>query len=411
MHKTKGVRMSKVTDHKQHAIIIGSGIAGAAMALFLKKAGIEATVYEAYPRLTTIGGGMSLGPNGINVLAELGLAEKVKSQAAKLERLHFQNQAGKRLAETSSGTVEKYGYTSVALRRAFLLELVLGEAERQGITFVYEKRMTGYTEQDGQVVVQFEDGSTATGDYIIGADGIHSRVRSIMLPNGPSPLYTGHVAIGGFVDPQYRDWDNSGDILKTTLIFGPEGSFGYCNMQAGLPQWAWWSTYGQAKEPTKAELEKLTDDQLKKMLLKRHADWVSPVKEFIQRSTEMIKTPIFDVPPLPTWHVGRAVLIGDAAHAMSPHAGQGASVALEDAMYLAKMLRDHPFEEAVELYQKARKRRAEKICKTGRDNAARQVDATPGQAHMRDIIMSIMLPLMGDRTQDWIFRYKISWED
>ncbi len=395
----------------QHAIIIGSGIAGAAMALFLKKAGIDATVYEAYPRLTTIGGGMSLGPNGMNVLAELGLAEKLKAQAATLERLHFQNQAGKQLAETSSGTVEKYGQTSVALHRSALLELVLDEADRQGIAFEYEKRLTGYMEQGNQVIAQFEDGSTAMGDYIIGADGIHSKVRSIMLPNGPSPIYTGHVAIGGFVDEKYRAWDNSNDIKKTVLVFGPESSFGYCNMSAGLPQWGWWSTYGQAKEPTKADLDALTDARLRQLLLKRHASWAPPIKEFIENSTTMIKTPIFDVPPLPTWHVGRAVLIGDAAHAMSPHAGQGASVALEDAMYLAKMLRDHSFEEAVELYQKARKKRAEKICKTGRDNAARQVDATPGQARMRDVIMSIFLPLMGDRVQDWIFKYKISWED
>ncbi|HSX01737.1 MAG TPA: NAD(P)/FAD-dependent oxidoreductase [Candidatus Saccharimonadia bacterium] len=396
---------------EQKAIIIGSGIAGAAMALFLKKAGIKATVYEAYPRLTTIGGGMSLGPNGMNVLAELGLAEKIKSQAAPLERLHFRNQAGKRLAETSSGTIEKYGYTSMALHRSALLELVLDEADRQGVEFEYEKRLTGYTEQDNQVVAHFEDGSTATGDYIIGADGIHSKVRSVMLPNGPGPEYTGHVAIGGFVDEHYRAWDDSGDVKKTVLTFGPEGSFGYCNMSAGLPQWGWWSTYGQAKEPTKAELDALTDDKLKQMLLKRHADWVAPVKDFINHSVLMIKTPIFDVPPLPTWHVGRAVLIGDAAHAMSPHAGQGASMALEDAMYLAKMLRDYPFEQAVERYQSARKDRAEKVCKTGRDNAARQVDATPGQARMRDVIMSIMLPLMGDRMQDWIFKYRINWED
>jgi 2-polyprenyl-6-methoxyphenol hydroxylase-like FAD-dependent oxidoreductase len=354
---------------------------------------------------------MSLGPNGMKVLAELGLAEKLKSRGATLERLHFRNQTGKQLAETSSGTVEKYGYTSVALHRSLLLELVLDEADRQGVTFVYEKRLTGYTEQGDQVVAQFEDGSTATGDYIIGADGIHSKVRSVILPDGPGPVYTGHVAIGGFVDEHYRGWDASGELKKTVLTFGPEGSFGYCNTTAGSPQWGWWSTYGQAKEPTKAELDALTDDRLRQMLLKRHANWAPPVTDFIQHSTTMIKTPIFDVPPLPTWHGGRAVLIGDAAHAMSPHAGQGASVALEDAMYLAKMLRDYPFDQAAERYQTARKARAEKICKTGRDNAARQVDATPAQARMRDTVMSIMLPLLGDRMQDWIFKYKIAWED
>jgi 2-polyprenyl-6-methoxyphenol hydroxylase-like FAD-dependent oxidoreductase len=80
-------------------------------------------------------------------------------------------------------------------------------------------------------------------------------------------------------------------------------------------------------------------------------------------------------------------------------------------MYLAKMLRDNSFERAVDLYQKARKVRAEKICKTGRDNAARQVDATPAQARMRDRVMSIVLPLFGHHMQKWIFSYKISWEE
>jgi len=399
-----------VTKH-QHAIVIGSGIAGVAMALFLKKAGINTTVYEAYPRLTTIGGGMSLGPNGMNVLAELGLAEKVKREGGVLEQLSFQNQTGKRLAEYSSGTVEEYGQPSVAVRRATLLELVLDEADRQGIEFHYQKRLTGYIEQNGGIVAQFDDGSTAVGDYIIGADGIHSQVRSIMLPDGPGAIYTGHVAIGGFVDADFHGRDNADDLRKTVLTFGLKGSFGYCNAGSDTPIWGWWSTYGQAKVPSKAELDALSDETLKRMLLKRHKEWVSPVNDFISHTTGIIKTPIYDVPSLPTWHVGRAVLIGDAAHAMSPHAGQGASVALEDAMYLAKMLRDNPFERAVVLYQKARKVRAEKICKTGRDNAARQVDATPAQARMRDRVMSIVLPLFGHRMQKWIFRYKISWEE
>jgi len=183
-----------------HTLIIGSGTAGPALSLFLKKAGISSAVYEAYPYTQGVGGGLSLAPNGMNVLEDLSLAERLKASGTVVLENCFRSETGRVLARLDNGS-KKYGQPAVALRRADLHEVLTKERQRQGIAVAYEKRLTdiSYTNDNKEVVAHFADGSDAEGDLLIGADGIHSETRKCVFPGSPEPAYVGIVAIGGFV--------------------------------------------------------------------------------------------------------------------------------------------------------------------------------------------------------------------
>src|SRR5437016_4331333 len=171
-----------------HAIIIGGGIAGPALALLLKKAGMSSTVYEAHPRLEDVGGGFTIAPNGMNVLEEIGIADSVADSGAKVSEFCFRSQCGQILARYRAGNVEKYRWPSVATSRTTLHQILMEEVARQGIQLEYHKRLKELTTVDGgKVLALFEDGTTARGDFLVGADGVHSRVRQIIFPSAPGP--------------------------------------------------------------------------------------------------------------------------------------------------------------------------------------------------------------------------------
>jgi 2-polyprenyl-6-methoxyphenol hydroxylase-like FAD-dependent oxidoreductase len=236
-----------------HALIIGSGIADPALSLFLKKAGISSTVYEAYPYMQGVGGGLSLAPNGMNVLEELDLAEKLKTHSTVVLESCFRSETGRILARIDNGS-KKYGQPVVALRRSDLHEVLTQEMGRQAIAVTYEKRLIDirYTSDNKKVVAHFADGSHAEGDILIGADGIHSQTRKTVLPEIPDPPYVGIIGIGGSVPlsavPNLSDRDRH----NLNFTFGHRGFCGYCG--ARPDELIWWSNLWREKELTKEEL-------------------------------------------------------------------------------------------------------------------------------------------------------------
>src|SRR4030088_2493742 len=155
-------------NSSRHALIIGGGIAGPALALFLKKAGISSAVYEGYPYTEGVGGGLRLAPNGMNVLDELGLAETVKARGTVALENCFRSETGRVLARINNGS-KKYGQPAVSLRRADVHEVLAQEMQRQGIAVAYEKRLTDISETSDheEVVAHFADGSDAEGDILV----------------------------------------------------------------------------------------------------------------------------------------------------------------------------------------------------------------------------------------------------
>ena len=146
---------------KEKVLIIGGGIAGPALALFLAKAGIAATVFEAYPERAEIGGALGLAPNGMAVLAELGLAGEVAAAGTICSAFAFRTPAGKPLGTAPYGGRGRYGQPAVTLARAALHEIVADAAERNGIAIRYGKRLRDIAVDADGVTARFDDGSTA----------------------------------------------------------------------------------------------------------------------------------------------------------------------------------------------------------------------------------------------------------
>jgi 2-polyprenyl-6-methoxyphenol hydroxylase-like FAD-dependent oxidoreductase len=144
-------------------------------------------------------------------------------------------------------------------------------------------------------------------------------------------------------------------------MVGPRHQFGYSSMGGG--RWAWWCHAHGATAAERRSLVVMPPEELRAWALARYHGWADPVEPLIRATEGWVRTPIFDVPSLPTWHRGRAVVIGDAAHAMSPAGGQGASMALEDARVLAGLVADGsgPIEQALARFDLLRRRAAESV--------------------------------------------------
>lgn len=402
----------------EHVLIIGGGIAGPSLALLLHQAGISSAVYEAYPEAEDIGGGLQIAPNGMQVLGQIGIAGRILAQGVVGEELSFENQNGAVLARVGNGRGQRYGFPAVQIARNALHKGLKDEAERLGVSIAYRKRLIDISSQCDGVVARFEDGALAEGTILIGADGVHSRTREIVLPDGPRPAYTGIVTVGGFASHPGLVLASPLEMGRQHMIFGREGFFGYGYFDPRNPSRVmWWSHLERAREPLKEEYMRWAIEQLRSELLERHHGWTQPVQTILRSATELMRGAVYDVASLPTWWKDRVLLIGDAAHAISPHAGQGASLALEDAMLLAKLLRERQgthqgsHEETFARFMQARRARVEKVIAEARKRGDGKRVLTPAQAWVRDRFLSILLRARGERMNEWMYTYTIDWED
>ena len=389
----------------RHILIIGGGIAGPALALFLQKSAISCAVYEAYPYNEGVRGGLNIASNGMKVLSSLGLAESLAAKGTPTYASIFQNELGWTLARIPNGNPEEFRQPCICLSRATVVKSLTRELKRQNIQVHYEKRLAFVTETDDSVTAHFEDGTTAAGDLLVGADGIHSAVRSHILPDGPRPENIGVTAIGGFVPLASLPEIPKRNLQAATYTFGPKGSFGWSGCDAGTI--AWWRIFRNEKEPAKADLDW---PSLKTEMLARYRGYPKPVEATIENTTSLLRINIYDILSLPTWHRRRITLIGDAAHATSPYSGQGASLALEDAMYLAKLLRDLENHDSVfDQFEAHRKGRVERIVAEGRERSRQRETMGWIESRIRDVMITIFVGLGGEKSERWKLEYEIDW--
>ncbi|MDO3681110.1 FAD-dependent oxidoreductase [Paenibacillus ehimensis] len=176
------------------ALIIGGGIAGPALALFLKRAGIEAEIYEA--RTSSEGFSLTLSCNGLAVLQELGLDQAVLKEGSAVSKWKMWNGRGKHLG---GGVLAGGGLKSVFIKRVPLGSIISDEVERQGIPILRGKKLEDIkVAAEGGAVATFQDGTRVSGDYLIGCDGVHSRTRQILDPGFQGPAFTGLINSGGY---------------------------------------------------------------------------------------------------------------------------------------------------------------------------------------------------------------------
>jgi 2-polyprenyl-6-methoxyphenol hydroxylase-like FAD-dependent oxidoreductase len=393
-----------MTKRPRKALIIGAGIAGPVTAIFLRRAGIDAEVYEAWPYSTGIGGGLQIAPNGMHVLAELGLAEEMIRRGSIAESFDFYSQSGRPLGSINRNMKERFGQPVVNMCRAVLNEIIVDKAWCSNVELHFEKRLLSIEDRSDQpVVAHFADGSSAEGDFVIGADGVHSAVRRHVIPDGPKPFDTGLIGFGGFVPRSLLETTSIGQRVETT--FGQSGFFGYgfCSSDPGDGV-MWWST--QPSHGVDAATFRAMDQHaLKQHLRDFHAGWHDPIPRIIDAAENIVVTDTLDVATLPTWSRKRTLLIGDAAHATSPHAGQGASLALEDAMRLGRlMLDEQELGLTFQNFEHERRPRAEKIVAVARRNGNSKREFSATGAWIRDRLLKLLLPISAPG-MDWMYAY------
>src|SRR6478752_1192908 len=393
-----------MSHRPRKALIIGAGIAGPVAAILLRRAGIESAIYEAWPYSKGIGGGLQIAPNGMQVLDEIGLSNELISRGSIAESFDFYSQAGAKLSSINRDMERRFGQPAVNVCRATLNEILIDKAWCACVSLYFEKRLIKVEDRGDQpIIAYFADGTTAEGDFLIGADGVHSVARRQVVPDGPQPFDTGLIGFGGFVSRAVLAERPIGSHVETT--FGQSGFFGYgyCSPDPNDGV-MWWSTQ-PAHGMDAAMLRALDNATLKQHLRGFHRGWHDPIPDIIEAAENIVVTDTLDVATLPIWSRKRSLLIGDAAHATSPHAGQGASLALEDAMRLGRLMQTKQETSLTfQNFEAERRPRAEKIVALARRNGNSKREFSATGAWIRDQMLKLLLPISA-KGMDWMYTY------
>lgn len=390
------------------ALVIGGGVAGPVAAMALQQAGIGATIYEAQSGpADDVGLFFTFQVNGIDALRAVGAGELVDGLGFATRTMRFRSGSGKSLGEVGLGEPLADGTVAVTLRRSELYRALRDEAVRRGIPIRHGHRLVNASRTPAGVHAEFADGSTADGDLLIGADGVQSRVRQIIDPGAAPARYMPLLNLGGYA-PTQETLARPGEY---EMVFGRRAFFLYAVAPDGA---VWWGANPPRRaEPSRGELARISTGQWRSLLLELFADDRTPAHAIIESTPgELIGWATYDLPTVRRWHRDRMIVIGDAAHATSPSSGQGASLAVEDAVELARCLRDLPdVDTAFTTFESMRRARVERIVAEGAKWSNTKV-AGSVQRVMRDALLPLMLKRVaraGSSSLAWVHRHHISW--
>lgn len=348
--------------------------------------------------------------NGLDALRAVGAAEAVEGLGFPTGRIRFSSGTGKPLGAMPIGPTLGDGSAARTIRRTELYAALHDLAVGRGIPVHHGRKLVAIDQGADAITATFEDGSTETGAVLIGADGLRSRTRTLIDPAAPEPRYTGTGNVGGFTRTAAAQPDG-GDYR---MVWGKRSFFGYAVAPDGE---VWWFANPPAREPLAAgELGELTPAQRKARLVTLFAGDEGPAEEIVASTPGTILWDDgYDLPRVPTWHAGRAVVVGDAAHAVSPATGQGVSLACEDAVVLAQCLCASPSPmEAFAAYERLRRARVERVAAWGAKMGGTK---TPGPI-MRPLL-NLVLPLIfkagstpkAMAKQAWLFDHHLELPD
>jgi 2-polyprenyl-6-methoxyphenol hydroxylase-like FAD-dependent oxidoreductase len=389
------------------ALIAGGGVAGPVTAMALQRAGIEAVVYEAHvPTDGDAGSYLTIATNGIDALRAIGADGPVLAAGFPTPANLLLSATGRRLGAVSNGGRLADGTVSHTVKRARLYRALHDEAAGRGIQFQYGRRLVGAEPAPGGgVEASFDDGGRATGDLLVGADGVHSATRRLLDPAAPGGRYVGLVNFGGYTP----GGAGTGEPGSWRMIFGRRAFFGYVADPHGGTVW-----FANVPRPpvTPTERADTTEAQWRGQLVELFTGDRGPAADLIAAGAlELAGDNTHDLPSVPTWQRGPMVIVGDAAHAPSPTAGQGASMAAEDGVVLAQCLRDLPsIPEALAAYEGRRRARVERIVAYGARTGSTKTPGTLGRV-LRDLALPLVFRfLVTERSLAWIYDHHIDWE-
>ena len=383
-------------------VVVGAGIGGLTAALALRQSGFDVHVYEQTRVLREVGAGVAISPNATRVLHHLGLADALGAVGVRsLSHDSRDWRTGALLGRVPLGeeAVTRWGAPFYHLHRADLhdaLRAALGDGH-----MTLGARCVAIIQDEATVTARFADGREASGDLLIGADGIHSVVREHVA--GPDrPLYSGQVSWRGLA-PAAVGHEAELEVYHHSF-WGPRQQFVCYYVSGG--QLVNWVSKTEGDGEWREESWSARGDREEALAL--HAGWHPAVRALIAGTERVFKWALFDRPPLERWTHGRVALLGDAAHPMLPYMGQGAGQSIEDAAVLAHCLaagRNDP-QRALEVYAARRQERAAAVQAASRE-AGRLVRLTDTlEVEARNVHLSASLEAPVARF-DWIWRYDV----
>jgi len=354
---------------RPQTIIVGGGIGGLFAAKALLAHGLEVAVYEQAPELGEVGAGVYITPNSVRQMVRVGLGDAVETWGARVGAAsHYFRADGSPIAPVqvtdSSGWSANFG-----MHRADFVDFLAASLPK-GIVHTGH-RCIGFEQVGDKARVKFANGATAAADIVVGADGIHSELRPYVFP--PSqPVFSGSVAyrgtvpfdrVPGFPNERWQMWLGQG---KHFLVF-PLRAGKLLNYVGFVP----------ADKEMKESWSAPGDPD---MLRAEFAGWDPRIEALLLKAEKTFRWALHDREPMPTWTKGRLTLLGDAAHPMLPHLGQGANQAIEDGMALATILSrvgNAHAPEALIAYERLRRERVADVQRGARQNGMRYDSAYP----------------------------------
>jgi 2-polyprenyl-6-methoxyphenol hydroxylase-like FAD-dependent oxidoreductase len=358
---------------KGKALVIGAGIGGLSTAVALERAGWEIEVFERAPALGEVGAGLSLWKNALAALDRIGLLESLRALGVEGQTGAFRTPSGEILLDMKVGKSDTASEGIILLvHRAELLD-VLHRAAGPDVVRL-GARCIGLEQADATVIAKFEDGREARGDLLIGADGLRSVIHSALFGE-KAPRYGGYTAWRAVTQfDQAR--------LTPGETWGRGQRFGQWGMTGGRVYW-----YATESVP---EGQGDPPEGRKRGLLKLFRGWHKPVEDLLEATDEsaILRNDVYDRPALRHWSVGRATLLGDAAHPMTPDMGQGACQAIEDAVVLADCLtRFSDVAQALRAYESRRIPRTRRVVRESRQAGAIAQWSNPLVCRLRDALL------------------------
>ncbi|MFC8535686.1 FAD-dependent monooxygenase [Streptomyces sp. NPDC057249] len=375
-----------------HVIVVGGGVAGVASAIALRRLGVEVAVYEAYAEPAgRVGSFLSLASNGLRVLRTLGVLEQVRRAGVEVPRQRMWAGSGKLLGDVPRGRLGGDDLHSVTLLRGALVETLRAEALAAGARIVTGERLVDAVTTDTGVRAVFASGRTAEASLLIGADGIHSVTRALLDPHAPVPAYAGLYSISGVSEGVHVE----PGVFH--LTFARNGAFLHLAAPDGR---VWWSA--QVASPGEPDLDRTEDGWLSHLAgLHRH----ERVPSAVLAATTALHRPTLthSLEAVTVRHGDRIVLLGDADHPVG--AGQGASMALEDALVLARSLGTATsVPAALSAYDAARSDRLARMARAAAGNRDSKT-AGPLGRWARDLMMPVGIRLFHEKATAWLYTY------
>lgn len=364
--------------------IIGGGIAGLSTALAFEKLGIEYELFESAPKLNEVGAGIWMASNAMQIFGWLGIAEEVQKNGMCLDHVEVADQKFKTISSTDQQLlVDVLGYSVVSIHRARLQKILFDGIPTNKICL--GRSVVSIEQNDEKVTASFQDGTAVTSDALIAADGIHSVVRNQLFPHSEL-RYSGQTCWRGVAQLEL-----SNQLSKSCVeTWGDRVRFGISVIGENE---VYWFAVAEA-----AFGEKDETNNPKRKLKEMFKDFAEPVQSILEATPaeQIIRSDISDLKPLDSWSKGRVLLIGDAGHATTPNMGQGGAQGVEDAYYLAQIIKAQPdLSLAYQSFEKTRRKKVNQVV-SGSRNIGKLAHIKYGKS-LRNSLLRLVPPSIANR--------------